>query len=94
MPHWPYAQAVDEALTARGTPAGMVRVSCIGPGSSAKMFAAEADLLEDLPSVRLPDLAELRARGVLGPRTARTPAARRTLGAGGYPDTEPADTPG
>ncbi|MGW5209584.1 hypothetical protein ACWEQ5_33925 [Streptomyces griseoincarnatus] len=50
--------------------------------------------LEDLPSVRLPDLAELRARGVLGPRTARTPAARRTLGAGGYPDTEPADTPG
>ncbi|MFF0087996.1 DUF6292 family protein [Streptomyces canus] len=27
MPHWPYLQAVDDALTARGIPPGTVRVS-------------------------------------------------------------------
>jgi hypothetical protein len=34
--------------------------------------AAEADLLTALPGVRLPDLDELRARGVLGACWART----------------------
>ncbi|MER7898961.1 DUF6292 family protein [Streptomyces sp. NPDC096046] len=27
MPHWPYVQAVDDALTARGLPPGAVRAS-------------------------------------------------------------------
>ncbi|KES03421.1 hypothetical protein BU52_30760 [Streptomyces toyocaensis] len=64
-----------------------------GPERSAPIGAAQADLLDDLPGVRLPDLAELRARGVLGARTAGPPAPRRALCTGGYPDTEPADTP-
>ncbi|WP_159056748.1 hypothetical protein [Streptomyces yokosukanensis] len=51
-----------------------------GP-QSAQLRAAEADLL-DLPGVRLPDLGELRARGVLGARPASAPAPRRTLGDG------------
>lgn len=38
LPHWPYAQAVDEVLTARGIPAGVVRVNCTGPGSHASMY--------------------------------------------------------
>ncbi|MFC9165478.1 hypothetical protein ACFTZ8_32310 [Streptomyces fungicidicus] len=56
-----------------------------GPESFAPIGAAEADLLDDLPGVRLPDLAELRARGVLGVGTARPAAARRVLGAGSDP---------
>ncbi|WP_189554826.1 hypothetical protein [Streptomyces lavendofoliae] len=36
--------------------------------------AAEADLLAALPGVRLPDLDELRARGVLGARPASAAA--------------------
>jgi hypothetical protein len=27
LPHWPYVQAVDDALTARGIPLGTVRAS-------------------------------------------------------------------
>ncbi|MEE1735112.1 hypothetical protein PUR49_00875 [Streptomyces sp. BE147] len=42
------------------------------------------------PGVRIPDLDELRARGVLGASTATPPAARRTLGTGGHAD---GDTP-
>ncbi|MFF1278633.1 hypothetical protein ACFVZC_35515 [Streptomyces marokkonensis] len=65
-----------------------------GPERFAPIGAAQADLLDDLPGVRLPDLAELRARGVLGARTARPPAARRVLGAGRHPDTDPSDSSG
>ncbi|GHH95691.1 hypothetical protein [Streptomyces capillispiralis] len=64
-----------------------------GPDSSAPIGAAQADLLDDLPGIRLPDLAELRARGVLATHSARPPAARRVLGSGGHPDTRPGDTP-
>jgi hypothetical protein len=45
-------------------------------------IAAEP-LLDALPGVRLPDLAQLRERGVLGTNPATTPGSRRTLGAGG-----------
>ncbi|GHE24049.1 hypothetical protein [Streptomyces capillispiralis] len=65
-----------------------------GPDRSASIVAAQADLLDDLPGIRLPDLAELRARGVLATRTAKPPAARRVLGAGSHPDTGPAGLPG
>ncbi|GHB78064.1 hypothetical protein GCM10010377_80330 [Streptomyces viridiviolaceus] len=27
LPHWPYVQAVDDALTARGIPSGTVRAN-------------------------------------------------------------------
>ncbi|MFH8453919.1 hypothetical protein ACH4CD_32320 [Streptomyces fungicidicus] len=33
-----------------------------GPETFASIGAAQADLLDDLPGVRLPDLAEMRAR--------------------------------
>ncbi|MFF8036251.1 hypothetical protein [Streptomyces sp. NPDC016626] len=65
-----------------------------GLDSSAPIGAAQADLLDDLLGVRLPDLAELRARGVLGIPSARPSAARRVLGAGNSPDSATADTPG
>ncbi|MEU6593260.1 hypothetical protein ABZ923_29225 [Streptomyces sp. NPDC046881] len=51
------------------------------------MFA-EADLLDSLPGVRLPDLDELRSRGVLGTCPVTPPAPRRTLGPGGRADEE------
>ncbi|MGX1316475.1 hypothetical protein RKD24_006594 [Streptomyces calvus] len=70
------------------------RVLGSGPDSSAPIGAAQADLQHDLPGVRLPDLAELRARGVLGTPGARPPAARRVLGAGNRPDPGTADTSG
>jgi hypothetical protein len=45
------------------------RVLGAGPETSVQgICAAEADLLDALPGVRLPDLDELRARGVLGAR--------------------------
>ncbi|MEU3855274.1 hypothetical protein [Streptomyces sp. NPDC029554] len=47
------------------------------------MRASQADLLDALPGVRLPDLAQLRQRGVLGANPAAAPRSRRTLGAGG-----------
>ncbi|MFF3906546.1 hypothetical protein ACFYZJ_11230 [Streptomyces sp. NPDC001848] len=59
-----------------------------GP-EAATIRAAQADLLDGLPGVHLPDLDELRARGVLGTRPATPPAPRRTLGAGGRANEEP-----
>ncbi len=54
-----------------------------GPESSLQgIRAAQADLLDELPGVRLPDLGELRARGVLGAHLATTPSPRRVLGTG------------
>lgn len=60
-----------------------------GPQDPHGIRAAQADLLDALPGINLPDAAELRARGVLGAPTATTPAPRRTLGAGGRADQEP-----
>lgn len=60
-----------------------------GPQAVHTIRAAQADLIDALPGVNLPDVAELRARGVLGSPTATPPAQRRTLGAGGRADEEP-----
>lgn len=43
--------------------------------------AAEADL-SGLPAVRLPDVADLRARGVLGAQQPPDTGGRRSLGTG------------
>lgn len=59
-----------------------------GPRTAHTIRAAQADLIDALPGVHLPDIAELRARGVLGSSTATTPAQRRPLGAGGRADEE------
>ncbi|MER5359675.1 hypothetical protein [Streptomyces sp. NPDC002785] len=54
-----------------------------GPETSPRgMSAAQADLLDVLPGIRLPDLQELRARGVLGNRAPTPAGPRRALGAG------------
>ncbi|MFF8597161.1 hypothetical protein ACF061_38335 [Streptomyces sp. NPDC015220] len=54
-----------------------------GPEAPAHSIrAAQADLLDALPDIHLPDLDALRARGVLGPQPAAPRSARRTLGAG------------
>ncbi|MFH8520653.1 hypothetical protein ACH4CE_37600 [Streptomyces gelaticus] len=56
-----------------------------GPQAPAPSIrAVQADLLDTLPGERLSDLAELRARGVLGTRSAVPPSPRRTLGTGGH----------
>ncbi|MEU9286490.1 hypothetical protein AB0D57_17645 [Streptomyces sp. NPDC048275] len=55
----------------------------IGPQDAHSIRAAQADLLDALPGVRLPDLDELRARGVLDAHPVTLPSERRTLGAGG-----------
>ncbi|MFI8242624.1 hypothetical protein ACIF83_36180 [Streptomyces sp. NPDC085866] len=65
------------------------RILGAGPQASHSIRAAQADLLDSLLGVRLPDLDELRARGVLGTHTAAVPAPRRTLGAGGRADEAP-----
>ncbi|MGV9248033.1 hypothetical protein [Streptomyces sp. NPDC003710] len=61
-----------------------------GPEAPAQgIRAAQADLLDALPGVHLPDLSELRARGVLGAHSAAPPSPRRVLGSGGTEDTVP-----
>ncbi|MEU0289283.1 hypothetical protein [Streptomyces sp. NPDC006147] len=60
-----------------------------GPQAAHTIRAAQADLIDALPGVHLPDVAELRARGVLGTPTATSPSPRRTLGAGSRADEEP-----
>ncbi|MFF7887603.1 hypothetical protein ACH40F_39835 [Streptomyces sp. NPDC020794] len=55
----------------------------IGPEAPAQNIrAAQADLLDTLPGVHLPDLGELRTRGVLGAHPAAPPSPRRSLGTG------------
>ncbi|WP_432129530.1 hypothetical protein [Streptomyces sp. bgisy082] len=51
-------------------------------GKGPQIQGHEADLLAALPNVRLPDLSELRDRGVLGAQLADKPAERRALGIG------------
>ncbi|WP_406423132.1 hypothetical protein OH809_07585 [Streptomyces sp. NBC_00873] len=61
-----------------------------GPEAPAQSIrAAQADLLDALPGVHLPDLGELRARGVLGAHPAAPPSPRRALGAGHTDDAAP-----
>ncbi|MFD4973130.1 hypothetical protein [Streptomyces sp. NPDC058424] len=62
------------------------RALATGPQAAHTIRAAQADLFDGLPGVRLPDLDELRTRGVLGAHPVTTPAPRRTLGAGGRAD--------
>jgi hypothetical protein len=66
------------------------RILGTGPrASEPSIRAAQADLLDALPGVHLPDLDELRARGVLGARPAAPPSPRRALGVGGRADEDP-----
>jgi hypothetical protein len=61
-----------------------------GPEAPAQNIrAAQADLLDAPPGIRLPDLGELRARGVLGAHPAALPSPRRYLGAGRTDDAVP-----
>ncbi|HEY9373085.1 hypothetical protein [Streptomyces sp.] len=60
----------------------------LGTGPQHGIRAAQADLLDGLPAFRLPDLDELRARGVLATPATAAPAQRRALGAGGCADGE------
>ncbi|MFB8407555.1 hypothetical protein [Streptomyces sp. NPDC055912] len=62
-----------------------------GPQAAHTIRAAQADLIDDLPSLHLPDIAELRARGVLGGSPTQTvPVLRRALAADGLANKEPA----
>ncbi|WP_097227897.1 hypothetical protein [Streptomyces sp. OV198] len=61
-----------------------------GPEAPAQNIrAAQADLLDALPGIHLPDLGELRTRGVLGAHPAALPSPRRSLGAGRTNDAVP-----
>ncbi|MGW3269666.1 hypothetical protein [Streptomyces sp. NPDC001056] len=60
-----------------------------GPQAPHSIRAAQADLLDALPRVRLPDVEEMRTRGVLGAHAAAPPAPRRTLGSGARADEVP-----
>ncbi|MFF3142579.1 hypothetical protein ACFVRU_12835 [Streptomyces sp. NPDC057927] len=61
-----------------------------GPEAPAQNIrAAQADLLDTLPGVHLPDPGELRARGVLKAHPAALPSPRRALGAGRTNDAVP-----
>ncbi|MYS69848.1 hypothetical protein GTY88_06550 [Streptomyces sp. SID5926] len=54
-----------------------------GPAASARgIRAAQADLLDSLPGIRLPDLGELRTRGVVGQQHQAPTTARRSLKTG------------
>lgn len=58
------------------------RVLGAGPEASgpSSIRAAEADIIDALPGIRLPDLHDLRARGVVGSPLAATASTRRALG--------------
>ncbi|MFJ1560747.1 hypothetical protein [Streptomyces mirabilis] len=61
-----------------------------GPEAPAQNIrAAQADLLDTLPGIHLPDLGELRTRGVLKAHPTALPSPRRTLGAGRTNDAAP-----
>ncbi|MEV0749873.1 hypothetical protein AB0I75_32500 [Streptomyces sp. NPDC050273] len=54
-----------------------------GPETSSRgINAAQADLSETLPGIRLPDLQQLRGRGVLRDDVQSPPTSRRALGPG------------
>ncbi|WP_267717356.1 hypothetical protein [Streptomyces sp. CoH17] len=59
------------------------RTHGMGTTASARdIRAAQADLLASLPGIRLPDLGELRTRGVVGRQHQAPTTARRSLGTG------------
>lgn len=62
-----------------------------GPEASgpSSIRAAEADISDALPGIRLPDLVELRARGVVGARPPGVAGTRRALGVGAVDDEAP-----
>ncbi|MFD8222415.1 hypothetical protein ACFV2U_54570 [Streptomyces sp. NPDC059697] len=61
-----------------------------GPEAPAQSIrAAQADLLDALPGIHLPDLGELRTRGVLKAHPAAPPSPRRALSAGRTGDAAP-----
>ncbi|OIJ97372.1 hypothetical protein [Streptomyces monashensis] len=62
-----------------------------GPQAPQNIRAAQADLRDTLPGIRLPDLDQLRARGALGTHPAAPPASRRTLGTGGHANAHVSD---
>ncbi|AKN75023.1 hypothetical protein QR97_39830 [Streptomyces sp. PBH53] len=55
-----------------------------GPHDTHSIRAPQADLIDSLPGIRMPDIADLRARGVLGPHPVTAPSPRRSLGAGAH----------
>ncbi|MGW0955400.1 hypothetical protein [Streptomyces sp. NPDC002545] len=64
-----------------------------GPEAPAQgIRAIQADLLDSLPGIHLPDIGELRARGVVGGQPPVPSTARRSLGAGPA-DALSADSP-
>ncbi|MEV7060657.1 STAS domain-containing protein [Streptomyces microflavus] len=63
---------------------------CQGPNRQCSIRAAEADISDVLPGIRLPDLLELRARGVVGSRLPGTAGTCRVLGAGVVDEAPPA----
>ncbi|MER7310003.1 hypothetical protein [Streptomyces griseoluteus] len=61
----------------------MTNRRALGAGpQNAGVRAAQADLMPSMPTVLMPDLADMRARGVLGTQLPAQPPRRRTLGTG------------
>ncbi|MER5668959.1 hypothetical protein [Streptomyces mirabilis] len=61
-----------------------------GPEAPAQNIrAAQADLLDTLPGIRLPDLGQLRTRGVLGAHPTALPSPQRALGTSRTDDAAP-----
>ncbi|MDX2802725.1 hypothetical protein [Streptomyces scabiei] len=60
-----------------------------GPQGATSIRAAQADMLPGLPNVPMPDLEEMRARGVLGRPPAVPAARRRALGDGARDQNSP-----
>ncbi|MFC8511102.1 hypothetical protein ACFU3J_16175 [Streptomyces sp. NPDC057411] len=58
----------------------------LGTGPATEPIRAQEADLHGLPHIDMPDPADLRARGVLGPPKAPAPRTRRTLGTGTPPE--------
>ncbi|MGW7310749.1 hypothetical protein ACWGI1_34980 [Streptomyces sp. NPDC054835] len=54
----------------------------LGAGPAVPPIRAQEADLHGLPHIQMPDPADLRARGVLGPPPAPAPQGRRVLGDG------------
>ncbi|MEW2810907.1 hypothetical protein AB0929_28010 [Streptomyces massasporeus] len=65
------------------------RILGTGPQSAHNIRAAQADLLDALPGVRILDLDELQDRGLFGVRTTALRGPRRAFGPGGRPADDP-----
>ncbi|MFJ4717448.1 hypothetical protein [Streptomyces sp. NPDC088785] len=60
----------------------------LGPGPASRIQGPQADLMIPLPTLHLPDITAMRARGVIGHQPAAAPAPRRALGTGTAPDAQ------